>query len=391
MAWLRKQYLRGAISPSQSGGAWAATEVALRSQYAAASSQPTPHSQPAMASPPTVATTSGSTPPTSGLTQGVRYDAGAAALTYLGGKPKTFSTNYAGFPVATIAATGGNLSDGEQGVSWRMPVRVTAASVAFRVLGSAVPYRFIVDGQYVSKTGTMTTTSSGSNFIELQFGVSATREIIVEGEEAQRFYGVYVAPADVVALATGLEPGIVLYLGDSFTESAGATREGDGYAVWCSELLGFDNNWLSGVGSTGYLATMSGTRYKLSERIVADIQRAKDRGNVTKVFVAMGLNDLSIGDVATEANSCFSIIRSMLPDASVSVLSPWDVNAPSAPAAGFAARKAEIQSALVGRGGFRLLDFEGVSFTKFDAVHPNNSGHETLGTLLATKERTALG
>lgn len=369
------------------------TEQYLRTLYTTNISKLTPHNQSVMPVPPVVVVAgagSGSAPPIpyTSLTKRVSYLSGSSEIKYIGGKPKAFSTDFAQFPVTTTVS-GGNIGGVENAIYWRAGITTNAATVAVAILGgsASIGYRFIVDGQYVSLSQTIASTG-GRQYIILSFGVSATRTIYVEANSARAFVAFNVDPSDVIT-APSDEPTIALFLGDSFSTGTGALSQ-DGYYTVMAEQLGFSNIWASGSGGTGYLATSSGTGYKLSNRVVADIARASSVGTVSKVFVAMGLNDLSLGDVTAEANICFDLIRSALPDASVSVFSPWDVNAPAAPAANFATRKAEIKAAVSGRIGFKFIDLEGVSFTKADGTHPNTEGHATLGNYLLVAERAAL-
>lgn len=377
----------GGIVRPEGVGAWVSTEVALRALYAANEGLDTAHTLDAMDTPPSV-TVTGSTANPSGMGVTYTFVGGSLVPAYKGGGIEVVSTNYRRFPVMTVS------SGSVQWTTWRVSVRTSAPKVAFSVNGtSGSKYRFLVrtpgqPDEYVDKAGT-TVDGASVGFVVLDFGGAADRIVTVENQDNTSFRAVNVSDG-YTATNPNEEAGIALYFGDSFTTGTGTTFKNDGFVTVSAEQLGFANIWASGVGGTGYLATNGATRYKLSERILADINRAKAIGTVSKVFVAMGLNDLAIGDVTAEAAACFDIIRAALPSASVSVLGPWDVKAPSAVAARFASRKAEIQAALAGRGGFHFLDTQGVEFTKSDGTHPDTAGHLTVGAWLAGAERTAL-
>jgi lysophospholipase L1-like esterase len=368
--------------------AWAASAQALRTFITANYNQPNPHNQAVMSSPPTI--TASTTQP-SGLTQEKRYSNNAPELRYYGGGNVAFATVYRRFPTATIAASGGNVGNGKQAIYWRVSAVHNGSKVSLRVLGGTVPYRFIVDGRYVSLAGTLTSTTSGTNYFQLDFGSAATRTIIVEGVQANAFDAIGGAPGDTISLVSAVPlRGIVL--GDSFAESVGATVNGDGFAAVMGDMLGVYDMWSSGVGSTGYVADSSGTRYALPTRLSTDLDACIALGTVDMVVVAMGINDIGLSGIQAAAQSVFTTIRQKLPLAQVFVLGPFDTAAPSAPSANYTTCKAAIQAAMLAAGGgFKFIDMQGVSYTKSDATHPDTAGHKTLGDYVALQIKTALG
>ena len=368
------------------GGVWVATEAALRSTYQAAALLGTPHTLPAMVSPPTVTVTAAVSNP-AGMAVNYSFASGSLVPSYKGGGSEVFSTNYRKFPNATLSL--GTVI----GTTWRASIRTTSARVAFSLAGTTVAnYRFLVrtpggEERYVDKVGT----NLGANsFVVLDFGSSADRIVTVENQDTSSFRAVNV---DTGFTATNPDDSaeIALFLGDSLTAATpGPTTKRDGVVHCTAELLGLRNFWASGAGGTGYVATSSGTRYKLADRIADDINRAKALGTVAKAFILMGVNDIGLSGVQAEAAACFDIARALLPSASISVASPYDTAAPSAAASDYLAVKAAIQSALVGRGGFRFLDLQGTTYTKVDGVHADDAGALVLGQALAAAERLAL-
>lgn len=367
------------------GGAWLATEAALRSKYQAAALLGTPHTLAAMASPPTV-TPTGSVSNPAGMAVSYTFVSGSLVPHYKGGGIEVVSTNNRRFPNVTLS------SGVESYSTWRVSARTSSPRVAFSLGGTTgANYRFLVrtpggEERYVDKAGTAV---NPGGFVILDFGSSADRIVTVEGQDNQSYRAVNV---DTGYTATNPdEPGIALFLGDSLTQGTpGPTFKRDSLVHCAAELLGLRNFWASGAGGTGYVATSSGTRYKLYDRLAADLDRATAIDNVVKVFILMGVNDEGLSGVQAEAAACFDLIRSRLPAASVSFASGYDKNAPSAASADFLAVSSAIQAAGAGRGGFHFLDLQGTSYTKFDSVHADDPGCLTLGQAIAAGERLAL-
>ena len=362
------------------------TKADLAAVFAGNVSNGNPHSRDAMGSPPSITITDGNTPPV-GITQGLRYTDGTIIPyhTPLGGRPTVAQTFYETFTAAWVS------SGVEQTLGWRVAFDITASKFAVRFAGDSSSFiRFIIDGVYVSKTAVAPGGSGASVYNTLDFGSSAKRQVKIEAAFDQAIDGIYVPTGQTVALAASIYSGVLFFLGDSFTESTGATNNNDGYTTITGDYLGFDKMLSSGVGGTGYVNTASGTKYNLGQRLAAEIVRAQSLGPVPIVVVAMGINDIGSSGVQTAAESCFETIRTALPDCLVFVLGPWDVNAPSAPVAGYAGCKSAIQAAVGSRSGFWFLDPQGVSYTKSDTTHPDTAGHLTLGLWLETAIRAAV-
>lgn len=369
------------------GGGWRATEAALRDQYATAELLGTPHTLAAMVSPPTITNTASSTAP-AGMAVSYTFVGGSPVPAYRGGGIEVLATNYRRFPVSTLSPA--SILYGP----WETAVRSSSARVAFFL--SAGNYRFKVrtpggEERYASKSVTV---AAGNTWIIVDHGGIADRITTVESQDNATFRAVNVDTGQT-ATNPNDDTGICLWLGDSLTvASPGPTTRSDGLASCASELLGYRNHWNSGNGGTGYIADNGGTRYKLIDRMVADIGRATALGEVTKLFIAMGVNDKGQTSAAVEAasNVVFDLARSLLPVTSISVLSPYDALAPSAPGTEFLDVKAGIWAALAGRGGFHGLDLESVAYTKApaDPVHADDAGAMTLAQAIAVAERAAL-
>lgn len=371
------------------GAQWRNTLPALRAFVTANYNQPNPHNQAAMASPPTITATDNTQP--AGLTTEYRPADGSDGLvTYTGGRKKVLATNYLRFPNSNeyINSTGGTAADGETQTVFRATVIANAAKVSFSLLDIGQNYRFIVDGRYVSLAGTAIAGTSGRVYYQLDFGTKARRTISVEGVQDHGFERVGIAPADAPIEKIDT-PRRMLVLGDSFVWGTGATLNGDGLAIVAGDMLGLQDTWASGTGGTGYIATSSNTKYSLAQRL----RDATTSGPFDIIVVAMGVNDIgqSAGLIAGQAAYCLGEIRKANPAAQIFAVGPWDVNAPAAPVANYATTKAAIRSAAASESGVTFLDPEGVTYTKFDATHPDTAGHKTLGDWLALQIKNALG
>jgi lysophospholipase L1-like esterase len=355
-----------------------------------------PHSLPEMPVAPTVTLSVGASTapsaPYAALTQSALWSAADARISYEGGAFYEPSATYRRFPCAT-KISGGSAGATANQVAWRASINADAAAVGIAVLGATnntCQYRFLVNDQYVSLTPS-NTTAGGRQYFTLDFGSKVLRKVSVElcaGGGASglgAFRGFFVAVGDTLSLPAARPRMIVL--GDSYTATTGAGKPGDGYAIVMADYLGVEV-WASGIGGSGYIATSSGTEYKLSDRIAADLDRALLYGTLEFVVVAMGVNDIGAGDVTTEAGVCFNIIRAKCPVALVMVFGPWNVQTPTQSAGNLSAEN-QIRAAAGGRAGFYFVDNSALSFDN-DGTHPTNAGHATIGSTEATAIRAAL-
>lgn len=363
---------------------WAPTFSAFKTYLAAFDPSTNPHALSVMPSPPTITTSTANLDATyarqlnlsttADVTNSILIEGGKQALT-----ATVFEQPYA----STIS------SGVFQKVCSRVSVNASADVVAFYVIGSALPYRFLVDGRYVDMTGTIpaATTGTGTNWIILTFGSKATRKVTIELQQGQALRKIAVKTADAWGTKPASSTFRMCVLGDSIAASTAATHFGDGFVPIMGDYLGIPDTWPSGVGSTGYVNTASGTRYKLSQRLLD----ANANGLWDIIDICIGINDLGLSGIQAEAATCFDSLRSSNPKALIGVTGPWDSGAPSAPSSDYTAAKTAIQAAMAGRGGFYWFDPQGTSYTKFDAVHPDTAGHTTLAAWKVAQWRAALG
>jgi hypothetical protein len=84
-------------------------------------------------------------------------------------------------------------------------------------------------------------------------------------------------------------------------------------------------------------------------------------------------------------------LRANHPNALIFVIGPWDSASPGSASTGYTTVKQQIISATADRGGFYFLDPEGLTYSKVDAVHPDDAGHAKLGNWLNAQIRSVIG
>lgn len=259
--------------------------------------------------------------------------------------------------------------------------KMTGSVFEFYTKGTDANYRLLIDGLY-DPNGVQThlPNDGSTRFVKVDFGSSATREITIEHQGTLFFGGVVQNTGETLSAPTSDVGMRIVFLGDSFIESTGATFQADGLAFKCGLLLGSKDNWSSGSGGTGWVQT-NGSRVALPNRYVYD--GIAPRPQV--VVVAMGLNDEGDGNdalVNALARQTIAKLRTALPQALIVVVGPWDPGAPAAPSSNRVAIRNQLQDACRGYHGVYFIDMLGVEFSKADATHPDDAGHLTLGTYL---------
>lgn len=361
-----------------------------------------------MSSPPTV-TAEGATAPAA-LTNGYTYAAKPAAFRVVGGVPIASASKYR-IRSAIIAATGGNLAqgDGSTGSYGRWEFVADAAKVAVRVGPQSLPYRFIVDGQYVDATGTTTLVSTGSTdeYISLDFGSRATRTIAVETQAALGFVGAYVGATESV-LPSKAANCRGIWLGDSYSYGSSATALGDGTAAQLGDYLGIEDMWASGSSGTGW--STANSSYRFDERVTADLIAHEP----DIVFLQGSYNDRNGLTATIEANclSALRTIRTALPYVPIIVFGAFA--GATGPSAGVLAAEGAVQDAVTafnddlcafipvssiasgalisGTGKVGTTTGTGNSdiYTAADGVHPPTAGCSYIARYLASQVPPAL-
>ncbi len=358
-----------------------------------------------MENPPIITQTNGS--PESGLTEVYRAAEWGSLIsqvpfTYMGGRPKVYGGEYVRFPAVKLAETGGNVDDGENAYAWRIGFNTDAPKISMGFL-SGLTYRFIVDGQYVS----LDRTSLGSGqptYITLDFssvGGRKVREIMIEGVAAAGFHSIALSPVDTIwKMNEGYRLSVV---GQSYEQGTGASYINDGYVPIMGDLLGFSDVRQIAEGGTGY--TVGASKY---------IDRISDwtGGNIPDLLVLSGaLADVSSGvnelrDAVIDLIQQTRIILPKLPIVTLAIMP-----AATGPSQIYLDKENEIREAveslndplikfipistdptgswLTGTGfenspngtGNSDIYLGGVDGS--DSTHPNDLGHQYLGTRAA--------
>ena len=111
-----------------------------------------------------------------------------------------------------------------------------------------------------------------------------------------------------------------MFLGDSITEGTAGQDACASYDARAAEQLGWDDNWLSGVGSTGYLAAPP-PKLNFRQRYAGDVLPYA----LNVLVIAGGINDTAGSDsaIGTEAVLLFDQIWADSPQTLVFVTGPW--------------------------------------------------------------------
>lgn len=286
-------------------------------RLAARARRSNPRVLPDMQVPPAV-TTSITTAPAA-QTRTYQYTTNPAPFRILGGNPVVTAVDYVQAWCLTRTGTGAGsiLPDpARDAVAWRMEFMTDSVApvVVLRNLVNA-PYRFIVDGQYVSRTATVAPggTAGGPFYVTLDFssaGGRARRHIAVEIEQSFAFRGVNVRPDESVDPALAMDLLRMTIGGDSITAGTGAPYLSDTWAWGLADCLGIRDMWPVGSGGTGYISTLGGTRYNLRQHI----QDLTDP-NPDLVAFAMGINDSAspVASIRTECGLCIDAVRAVEP------------------------------------------------------------------------------
>ncbi len=369
--------------------------AALDAQMVASAGQPTPNSSPPMVDPPIVTfSTSASLP--AGFTKQATWTATPGLLRWSGGWDMTVGGVYHSSPAGYLGIIGG--VNFLVGTCQRLELEVTALKVAFHVLFSNQRWRVIVDGLVITADGQATT--DDDRWIILDFtghGGSATRTFILEGDSSNSIAGVAVPTAGRVALTSALPTIRTLFvLGDSFTNSTGATYRWLGYVPQLSDYLGFRRFIADGVVGSGWLSTANVALANALDRIndVTDrdvtFRNALGATGLSKsdcVLIALGVNDppYTKQQIQDCANSVLDQIHAIIPGVPICVTGPWNVQAPLPYQTSVALVDDGIQLACAGRPYVAYLDIEAMAFAQVGGgnIHPTDAGHATIAATLA--------
>jgi lysophospholipase L1-like esterase len=289
----------------------------------------------------------------------------------------------------------------------RIEISADAAMVEFFLLNMGLGIvRFIVNGQYVSKTPL--SLGSSARHVRLDFttvGGRAKRTITVEAQKFVHFNAVSVGATETVTRASGKPPRMYV-VGDSYTQAAGASIDLNCYAAILPDLLGIKDVWNGGVGGTGFLATSGGTQLTFRQRLSDLVTAAPDL-----LLICGGLNDMGATPAAlsAEVTAYLSAIRATPALASIPIV--LTLNAGNTALATSQPRETAMSSAMAAFGDPMMFfipnvnDLNGPCFTGTghvgattgsgncdvyigsDGIHPNDAGHAYMAAWIADAMR----
>ncbi|UBM08364.1 SGNH/GDSL hydrolase family protein [Cupriavidus metallidurans] len=259
-------------------------------------------------------------------------------------------------------------------------------------------HRILVDGQYASTTPVAYPDDGNLYLTRVDFqGARKSRKIRIETPN-MRFGGLRIAPGDSVTAPPVVPKVRAVILGDSVTEGmAGLGYSFDNYAAKLGYLVGWNDMYQSGVGSTGYLAAPA-PKLKFRDRVATDVYPFKPH----VVVIAGGLNDActSTDEFKAEATALFDDVQKNLPNTVVFVVGPWS------PGCELQAHQDAIKAAVGTRANFYFIDNMGEQwltgtgnvanpkgdgnsdiYISADGVHPTAAGHIYLAGKMADAVR----
>jgi hypothetical protein len=216
-----------------------------------------------------------------------------------------------------------------------------------RVGATSVPYRFMVDGRYLSLAGTTTATIAGSTdqYLTLDFGTRAVRRIVVEAMRTGRLAGGFVEdgaalwPVDTSDVPHGV------FLGDSYVFGSGPDLAADGVAVQMADRMGLALQ-ASGSGGTGWNQTATSV-YRFDQRIAnGDLGLGYQAPEV--IFLHASVNDAYSGQngATVQANALAGLLAARARHPGVPIVVFGCIAAPNRTAAQIATVEASVAAAV---------------------------------------------
>ena len=262
-------------------------------------------------------------------------------------------------------------------------------------------HRILVDGEYASTTPTAYPDDGNLYLTRVDFqGARKARHIRIETID-MRFGGVQIGPGDSISPAPKQGNVRAIALGDSITEGmSGYGYNFENYATRLGHMMGWKDMYVSGVGSTGYLAAPF-TKLKFRDRMATDVYPFSPH----VLLIAGGLNDADFTKEAlqAEAAALFDEISVKLPNTVVFVLGPWSAGSRHVD------QQQAIKAAVGARANFHFIDNVGEQwqtgtgnvanpkgdgngdiYLSGDGTHPTLAGHVYLADKVAGAMRQVI-
>ena len=296
----------------------------------------------------------------------------------------------------------------------RVTAMVHSRYLAVKVKPNPGSYRFIVDGRFVSLTGTTLATTSGpvAQWILLDFGTRAARSVTVEGGANCGIYGFWVEPTGT---CWPIDTSNALYacmLGDSYVQGVGDDAGGkDNIAAQLGDRLGFHMH-PSPAGGTGWATNNSS--YSFQQRIANDDIGSFSYYRPDIIFLMGSYNDRNAGQSLITANALAGLRQVRTDYAEVPIImfgvAPGATGPNSAilsseqaigdavstfadPLCRFVPLSTDTAGAWI-EGTGNVVNPTGAGnsdyLTSSDSVHPSQEGHALLALRMAKATRSAL-
>lgn len=220
-------------------------------------------------------------------------------------------------PITRYPNTRGTLSSSQS--TWSVSFGTDAPDFQFRFNFQTAGFvRILVDGKPLTELMRPIggTTPGSTHLITVTLGTAQPRIIRIDCSVVP-FGGVYLPPTATM-WKPKKPPKRMLVLGDSLSGGSNENA-GGGAGTWfnkCARLLGYEDSWNEGIGSTGYITP--GTSVVFATRLPLDVvPHTPDL-----LFVWGGYNDNGgdQGALATAASALYAGIRTGLPNAKTIVI-----------------------------------------------------------------------
>lgn len=280
-----------------------------------------PHVLGVMVTPPSVTQTSVLPLPNSNTVASLTPAGGFTSQFYAtGGTPLNTGSGFYGFGAITTSNPPGNLGSNVNCLCFRVKLLIDAIDPVFAVGASPNALRFIVNGQYVSLSGTVPTTTP--SYIQLTFASRAKREIWIEGSSHTLLSVSVRRNESIQAAPVGLR---ATFPSDSIGIGTGATLNMDSFAAVLADCYGIYDVRLSGVGGQGVQALESSGTWNLQQRLTTAANPNAfiyDLPPSDAIFLGMGTNDatFSYASNVLAYTACIQQILSQYPTTPIIVI-----------------------------------------------------------------------
>lgn len=229
-----------------------------------------------MASPPTITLTTTNALASARFISAVQLNSagGASAINpifdyRLAAAPIIVGTGFPNYNYVRFTSVDSGPTLGKNANFVNVPIRTDATRIVFFVKGAGTAIVVRIDGEYESVTSRTATADGSGYYFDIDFGAYAMREIELITSGNLQFGGIYVA-ADAVVLRSIPKGPRTAILWDSFGEGTGASSLLNCAVLQFIDGLGWNNVYISAVGSTGLIAT-SGDKLNYQGRLAASV------------------------------------------------------------------------------------------------------------------------